>query len=120
MRGHKANLPFLVSLLDLVMSLAAEIVYGLLLSGKPVGRNPAVKNNVLGLILPPSEPIQKRAAGIYLVSSFPFRVGRVRALEAAALASEPKATHNLMPLPLPLVSPGSPRNNCLEGSSSLP
>lgn len=34
MQGHKINLPFFVSLLDLVMSFAAEIVYGLILSGE--------------------------------------------------------------------------------------
>lgn len=83
------------------MSLSTEIVYGLLQSGKPVGGIPALKINALALIQPASEPIQKRAAGIYLVSSFSFRLGRVRALEAAALESEPKATHNSMPLPLP-------------------
>lgn len=60
MRGHKINLPLLVSLLDLVMSLAAEIVYGLLLSGKPVGGIPALKINTLALIQPESERIHMR------------------------------------------------------------
>lgn len=60
MRGHKINLPLLVSLLDLVMSLAAEIVYGLLLSGKPVGGIPALKINALALIQPESERIHMR------------------------------------------------------------
>ena len=36
MQGHKINLPFPVSLLDLVMSLAAEIVDGPLLVGEAV------------------------------------------------------------------------------------
>lgn len=46
MPGHKINLPFLVSLLDLVMSLATDRVYGPLLPREAVaegrrGRNPA-------------------------------------------------------------------------------
>lgn len=57
-RGHQINQLVLVSPLDLIVSLAAKVVYGLLLLERLLGE-PRLRNNVLALTQPASEQIKK-------------------------------------------------------------
>lgn len=67
MQGHKINLPFLVSLLDLVMNQSRR--NGLWPAPAGTG-SPALRNTALVLIPPVSEQTQSRPASIWGQSLF--------------------------------------------------
>lgn len=116
MLRRKINPSFLVALLDLVMSLATEIVYGPFLSGDAVG------GTLLWKIMPCTNSAciwaNQNEGGKHLESVPVLSKWEGRGSCSLWLRAQGQTEFEI--LPLPLVSPGALSHKSLEGGSSLP